>query len=165
MDQRPGTRWPHQPGSLSVKTACTQAVPRTGTPPGHTARPLACAGALTRTQGQKPSRQGQGIKNISNTAPRLWYIENVTLQKCNVSGLGGPTMKRRTSRAPQTGSGFSFVSRGARGTVSVLAVRVGHPRGCAGSFSRSANLHGLPPSLGGEGGRFENLLKRSQHHG
>jgi len=47
-----------------------------------------------------------------------------------------------------------FYPRAARGMVPFMAGRAGHPQGCAGSLTRSTNLHGLPPLLGRLGGRF-----------
>jgi len=70
-----------------------------------------------------------------------------------------PGTKGAASRTPLEVCGFSIAPDAARGMAPFLAGRAGHPQGCAGSFGRSANLHGLPPSLGREGGRFKTCSK------
>lgn len=57
-------------------------------------------------------------------------------------------------------SGFSFFNVELRdGMAPFMVGRVGHPQGCAGSFGRSVNLHGLPPSFDSERGGFNTSPK------
>ena len=69
-------------------------------------------------------------------------------------GLGRPE-HRRSSRAPQYESAAFFFPRLRWGTERFMAGPCGTLRKeGAGSYVRSTNLHGLPPSLGRGGGRF-----------
>lgn len=67
-----------------------------------------------------------------------------------------PGSQGAASRTPFGDCGFSFAPDAARGMAPFLAGRAGLPKGGAGSLTRSTNPHGLPPSLGREGGRFKN---------
>lgn len=75
-----------------------------------------------------------------------------------------PGSQGAASRAPLGVSGFFFFSRAARARLQVLAGRAGLPKGGAGSLTRSTNLHGLPPSLGRVGGRYQ-ASRQGVHHG
>jgi hypothetical protein len=73
-------------------------------------------------------------------------------------GFSSPVAKAQQPRPPK-GSGFFISPRVARGTVSFLVDRVGHSQECAGSFARSTNPHGLPPSFSSEGAGLEPVAK------
>ena len=133
----------------------TQATSRTSSVRGMTGR-------VERQRQPKTARSGQ------RSRLRLCYIHSQTEpSKAPSTGLAARRNKAQQAARRTRDSGFFHVlmlreaarciqipaARPARPACG-LAVRAGHPRGCAGSLFRSANPHGLPPILGGVGGRF-----------
>ncbi|MCF8209254.1 MAG: hypothetical protein K9K38_07615 [Rhodoferax sp.] len=72
-----------------------------------------------------------------------------------LTGLGRPPKYGATvTRTLHRDSGFFYVPSCMGSMVSFTAGRVGTPQGVPVPYSGRPTLHGLPPSLGREGGRF-----------
>jgi hypothetical protein len=114
-----------------------------------------CTGT-TRASRSNRSQISAAHLNVADTTRKRCARIHTDVEKHH--GFDSPIAKAQQPR-PQQGSGFFISSPVAGDTVSFLVDRVGHSQECAGSFARSVNPHGLPPSFDSEGAGLEPVAK------